>query len=165
MFFFFYNSRSIKTNSLSKNTSSVLTKTFRDMTPETFLSQSSFIDKMKGQNIMSCVKWVLPPKKFCKNSQENHEQSSYIIHSERLLFLSHSSWVCHQMALCTGKYLSFPFFLSSCAIYKSKAEIFFWPILFFRDRANSANAFLREPYWSKRQALFFYSQWNKNYMD
>ena len=48
-----------------------------------------------------------------------------VVHSERLLFLSHSSWLCHQLALCTGKYMSFPFFLSSCAIYKSKAEIFF----------------------------------------
>ena len=51
-------------------------------------------------------------------------------------------------------------FHSFCPLAPSisqKLKLFFWPILSFGDRANSANAFHREPYWSKRQAPFLLS--------
>ena len=69
------------------------------------------------------------------------------------------------MALCTGKYLSFPFFLSSCAIYKSKAEIFFGQSYSFEIEQTQQMPFLESHIDQNVKPFSFIHNETKNYMD
>ena len=110
-----------------------------------------------GPSILSCGKWVLSSKNSARILKRimNNFLTQFIqkdCFSFYTVLESATRWRYIQ-----GNISPFHSFCPLAPSISQKLKLFFWPILSFGDRANSANAFHREPYWSKRQAPFLLS--------
>ena len=157
-FFLFYNLRSIKTNFLV----STFRETFGDATPEIFFQIFWVVNNQSIALYLHAL--YIVKREFCRlKILQEFSRESWIIFIYSTYIQKDCFSFCTVLESATrwryiqGNISPFHSFCPLAPSISQKLKLFFWPILSFGDRANSANAFHREPYWSKRQAPFLLS--------